>query len=83
MSRNALILVAALVCGPTALIGPAGAEPGRPGPGYETRFRDHQPPRYRAAPPPYDGRAYGRAPIVSGYLPRNHAVPMYNEPPAR
>ena len=27
--------------------------------------------------------AYGPSPIVRAYLPRNDAVPMYNEPPAR
>ena len=27
--------------------------------------------------------AYPRAAIVSGYLPRNNNVPMYNEPPRR
>lgn len=34
-------------------------------------------------PPPPPGFGYGPPAIVSGYLPRNHNVPMYNEPPAR
>lgn len=39
--------------------------------------RHHRP--ARTAPPP----AYPRPAIVSGYLPRNNNVPMYNEPPPR
>ncbi len=34
----------------------------------------------RAAAPP---RAFPPVAIVSGYLPRNNNVPMYNEPPSR
>ncbi|AWN35659.1 hypothetical protein [Methylobacterium radiodurans] len=35
-------------------------------------------------PPPPPGLRYGPPPaIVSGYLPRNNNLPMYNEPPAR
>jgi hypothetical protein len=39
------------------------------------RTRHHLRPQPLPAP--------GRAAIVSGYLPRNHNVPMYNEPPRR
>ena len=42
------------------------------------------PPPCRRLPPPPPG--YGRPVVsgyVSGYLPRPHGVPMYNEPPAR
>ncbi len=33
-------------------------------------------------PPPPPGFGYGPPALVSGYLPRNHNLPMYNEPPA-
>ncbi len=37
----------------------------------------------RPPPPPGFGYGYGPPAIVSGYLPRNNNLPMYNEPPAR
>ena len=43
------------------------------------------PPPCRALPPQARPVSpYGPPPvIVQGYLPRNHALPIYNEPPAR
>lgn len=71
-------LAAGLVCAPALIVAPVGAEGYRPGP---PRPCDPAPCR---RPPPPPGFGHGRPPvIVQGYLPRTHALPMYNEPPAR
>lgn len=67
-----LAALAWMLAGPA----PAGAQ------GYGPP-RPCGPPHCRRPPPP-PGLGYGPLPaIVSGYLPRPHALPMYNEPPAR
>ncbi|GJD36244.1 hypothetical protein [Methylobacterium aerolatum] len=64
------LVLAALALGVTA--GPASA--------FEDAFGQPLPYRERVIRRPV--RALPPA-IVSGYLPRNHNVPMYNEPPRR
>ena len=63
----------------------AGHDPrqdARPGAGHHPRHHARRP-----LPPEIayrDPRGLGPPPrIIRGYLPRNHAVPMYNEPPQR
>ncbi len=50
--------------------------------GYGPRPRPCAPAPCRRPPPP-PAFGYGPPRIVSGYLPRNNNLPMYNEPPAR
>lgn len=71
-----LMLGAVLGAALPALVRPAQAE------GYVARTRPCAPAPCRRPPPP-PGFGYGPPRIVSGYLPRNNTLPMYNEPPAR
>ncbi|MDP4021655.1 hypothetical protein Q8W71_03380 [Methylobacterium sp. NEAU 140] len=72
--RRALAGLAALLVGLLPLAATAADDPfGDPGP---RRLRQRRPPPALVPPPP-------GPPIISGYLPRNNAVPMYNQPPRR
>jgi hypothetical protein len=77
VSLLARALSAGLVCASAFLASPSLAEGYRPIPA-----RACAPAPCRRPPPP-PGYGYGPPVVVQGYLPRNHALPMYNEPPAR
>ncbi|GJD81304.1 hypothetical protein [Methylobacterium gregans] len=70
-------LCAGLICASALPAAPALAEGYRAGPP-----RPCAPAPCRRLPPP-PAFGYGPPRIVSGYLPRNNNLPMYNEPPAR
>lgn len=58
-----------------------GAGPA-PAVAQDDAFSDGPPRRIRVVRRPAGAPAFVRPPaIVSDYLPRNHAVPIYNEPP--
>ncbi len=59
-----------------ALLDPAAAQMGPPRPCGPPPCRL---PPHSARPMPFQGPPV----IVQGYLPRNYALPIYNEPPAR
>lgn len=52
-----------------------------PAAAQDDAFSDAPPRRVRVDRRPARLRAYAPPALVRGYLPRNNAVPMYNEPP--